>query len=90
MIYQCNLLVPVIRANICILPVLYKKSIRNRGNVLNKMYVKLFFIRVNIERDGINILKYTVPVAVMVFGSMISPDWEGDDIIKGETTWAPC
>lgn len=75
MIYQCNLLVPVIRANICILPVIYKKKIiRNRGNVLNKMYVKLFLIRVNIERDGINILKYTVPVAVMVFGSMISPD----------------
>lgn len=66
---------PVIRANICILPVIYKKKIiRNRGNVLNKMYVKLFLIRVNIERDGINILKYTVPVAVMVFGSMISPD----------------
>lgn len=53
------------------------------------MYVKLFFIRVNIERDGINILKYTVPVAVMVFRSMISPDWEQDNIIKGETTWAP-
>lgn len=66
---------PVIRANICTLPVIYKKKIiRNRGNVLNKMYVKLFLIRVNIERDGINILKYTVPVAVMVFGSMISPD----------------
>lgn len=85
-IYQCNLPVSVISADICILPGLYKKDHNAIKSCFEKNVCKTAVVySTNTERDVINSLKYTAPIAVTV----LKTDWEGDNMIKGETTLAP-